>query len=107
MGSRDDKRHPDQQQQQQTPRPHEIDDSARAADAEQVENVFVEPEDGLDRVDELGIETPAEDMEKSTPEVADELDHAGMEDGLPADHPGDGVEEQDKGVQARWGKAGP
>jgi hypothetical protein len=103
MGSRDDKRHPDSD-----PRPHEIDDSARAADADQIDDVFVEPEDGLDRVDELGIETPAaEDVEKSTPEVADELDHAGLEDSMPADHPGEGVEEQTKGVQARWGKAGP
>jgi hypothetical protein len=102
MGSREDKLHPDR-----VPKPHEIDEAMRAAENEQVESVFETPQEGLDRVDELGIETPAEDVEKSTPEVADELDHAGLEDSVPADHPGDGVEEQAKGVQARWGKAGP
>lgn len=102
MGSRDEKVDPDR-----VPRPHEIDESKRAADREEVEDVFVTPGDGLDRVDELGVEGGGEDVEKSTPEVVDDLDHVGLEDEGPVDHPGEGTEEPTKGVQARWGKAGP
>lgn len=98
MSPRQNKRNPDE-----APKPHQIDDAKRAADAEQIEEAFVTPQDGLDRIDELGVETPAEDVEKGIPEVVDELDHAGLEDSPPVDHPDDREEEPPKDAQTRWG----
>lgn len=85
--------------------PHEVGQSMRAADSGDVDDVFANPEDGLDRADAPAIDAG---VETHAPDLADELDHAGMDAGAdPENHPGGAVEEQLKGLPSRWGKASP
>ena len=94
------KRHPDR-----NPTRHEVHASIHAADEDRVISDFTDPADAVERAQPIGLEP--DDVEKLLPEVLDELDHAGLDAELPNDHPGGTVEEQVKGLPARWGKAGP
>jgi hypothetical protein len=101
MTRRDDaKRHPDRDSSR-----HDAHASQHAADEDRTIDCFTDPADAPAATDDLAA-SPG-DADKLLPEILDDSDHAGLNADVPSDHPGGTVEEQMKGLPARWGKARP